>query len=484
MRSGAIAATARLTQIGLQLSSAVILARLLTPRDFGIQAMVVPLTILFNSIVNTGLQTVVIQREDLRPPDATAMFWLGLKVNLVFAGLMAASGAVLSRVYHTPEVVPVSLVWAAVIYLAATSAVHEALLKRQLRFGTVWSAHLAATVVSIGASLAAALGGAGHWALMIQIAVMELGRSVIVWTISGWRPSFTVSHDLPAVPVMRDHWLRIGGFRVLSAAGQQLDRIVAGAVGGPAALGLYETAKRWAWLPFLDLFLSLSDVAVSTLSRVQHDAIRYRRYLEFGLLGILTVSVPAITFIFIEARSILLTLLGERWLGAEPFLRLMAVAAIAASFNRPMQWLYVSRGESARQLRWTFVSTPVLAAGVLLGSRHGTLGVGIGFTISMGLLAIPSIWYALRGSPVTVGDLAHAIGRPLVAAVAAGTALVAARAAWGGAECGVVTLVWTLTVFAVGYLIAWVSLPGGLGAARELLAAVREIRAKSEGTRP
>ena len=476
MRSGAIAASARLLQIGIQLATNVVLARMLTPRDFGIQAMVFPLMILFNGIINMAFQLVVIQTEELGHRQANAMFWLGLRVNLVLAAMMAATGFGLARVYRTPEVVWVTIAWAGVLYFAASSAVPEALLKRQLRFGVVWSAQLVAVVVSMGAAIGAAAAGAGHWALMVQIAAGEIGRSLIVWTVSSWRPSHPREGDPSELRAMRGHWLNIGSFRLFSRVGDQLDRVVAGVVGGAQGLGLYETAKRWAFLPFLDLFLSLSDVVISSLSRVQSDPRRYRKYLEFALLGLLTVSLPAITFILLEGHRIILVLLGERWLGAAPFLRLMAVAAISASLMRPMQWLYQSRGESGRQLRWTVVTTPVMIAGALVGSRSGIFGVAVGFTVAMSLLAVPSLAYAVWGSPVTAADLIHAIGRPLGAALGAGGLMAVVRLGWAtrvpdGVALGVAFLVYT-----AGYVAAWLAFPGGRATATELLAAIREIR--------
>jgi PST family polysaccharide transporter len=482
MRSGAIAAGSRIASIALQLGSMVVLARMLTPRDFGIQAMVLPLTILFNSIVNMGLQTVVIQREDLGPREANAMFWLGLRVNLVLAALMGLAGFLLSLLNRTPEMVPVAVAWAAVIYLASTAAVHEALLKRQLRFGVVWGAHLGATVVSVAAAIVAAAGGAGHWALMVQIAVMELGRASVVWVVSAWRPSGPRSATAE-VATMRDHWLRIGGFRILSMSGDQLDRVVAGTVGGAATLGLYETAKRWAWLPHLDLFLSLSDVAVSSLSRVQSDPARYRRYFEFALLGILSVSIPAIGFIFLNAGPILVFLLGDRWLGAEPFLRVMALAALTAALTRPMQWIYLSRGESARQLRWTLVTTPIMIAGVLLGARYGGYGVAVGFALAAAVLLMPSIGYAIHGTPVTIGDLRRAMGRPIAAAIGAGALLVATRETSTAAPGTTSSqLGGALIIYGAGYLAVWLGLPGGRLAARELFDSVRGMRGKPPST--
>ncbi|MFN0177997.1 MAG: oligosaccharide flippase family protein [Gemmatimonadales bacterium] len=477
MRSGAIAVGARLGSIAVQLGSVVVLARLLTPRDFGIQAMVLPLTILGNSMINLGLQTTVIQEEDLGPDAASAIWRLGLGVNLVLAALMAAGGALVARINATPEVTLVAVAWAAVVYLASTSAVLEAVLKRRLRFGVVWSAHMGATVVSVIAAIAAALAGAGYWALMVQMAVMELGRAATVWVASDWRPALRPRPGGVALRAMRGHWLRIGGFRVLSMSGDQLDRVVAGIVGGASVLGLYETSRRYAVAPFLDLFMSLSDVAVSSLSRVRHDVARYRRYLEYALLGILSISLPAITFLALDAGRIVLVLLGDQWLEAERFLRVMAGAAIAAALMRPMQWINLSRGETGRQLRWTLISTPVMMAGVLLGARYDAFGVAVGFTIAMALLVVPCIAYTIRGSPVGPAELVPAMGRPLGAAAAAGAAMLAAQGLWVDSVPRIGALALNLASFGALYAAAWLWLPGGRTAVAELWRAARELRA-------
>ncbi|MFN0181269.1 MAG: oligosaccharide flippase family protein [Gemmatimonadales bacterium] len=483
VRSGAIAAVSRFGQIALQLGSAVVLARLLTPADFGIQAMVLALAILFNSVANLGLQTVIIQREVLDHAEASAMFHLAVRTNVLVCGAMAVAGAALAVVYRQPAVTWVAAAWATVIYLAATAAVHEALLKRQLKFGMVWSAHLAATVASVGAAIVAAASGAGHWALLIQIAVMELGRAATVWLVSGWKPGRPTGPPGPSVREMRDHWLRIGGFRTLSMAGDHLDRVVAGIVGGPTALGLYETAKRWAWMPFMELYLSLTDVATSSLSRAQTEPARYRKYFEYGLLAVLTLAVPTMIFVGTNAAAFLLTLFGPRWLGAEPFLELMCVGGLAAAISRPMQWLFLSRGETRRQVRWSAITTPVMIAGVATGAWWGALGVAVGFVSAIAILALPTVWFAVATTPVRATDVARAVGRPVIASLAASVVVQLPGATL--TEMGpLAALSWSAAIFAPMYALGWLILPGGRRAAMELLGAVRAIRARRGSATP
>jgi PST family polysaccharide transporter len=109
VRSGLIAATGNATQIGLQVGSIMVLARVLTPEDFGVIAMVVPIALLSMSIASLGLQAALIHREDLSHTDASLMFWFAAKVNLFGAGAMVALGPLLGLVYRDARVVPVGI---------------------------------------------------------------------------------------------------------------------------------------------------------------------------------------------------------------------------------------------------------------------------------------------------------------------------------------------------------------------------------------
>lgn len=478
VRSGAVAVAARGTQIALQLGSLMVLGRLLTPEDFGVQAMVLPVAILVNSIVNLGLQTAVIHREQLDDLATSAMFWFAIRVNLAITALMALSAPFLARLYSEPRVVGVTLLWAAIIYCATFSAFHEALLKRQMRFATLVKVQLGALLVSVLVGVLAALLGAGYWALMIQIVVVELTRATTMWVVCPWRPALpAIRHrEGEGLQELRIYWASLSGTRAIAWVGDQLDRVMVGATGGAPVLGLYHNAKRWAWLPFLELFLPLSDVAVSSLSRMQHEPEQYRAHFRKGLLPILTLSLPAIAFIFVESRAVLHLLLGDQWLEAAGFVRLMCIAAIGGSVSRLMQWIYLSTGQTRRQLRWTFFSTAIMLPAVIIGARWGAFGVATGFAVATCALALPSAAYALHKSPFGFGDFARVFARPLLAALVSAAVLFLVESYLPGRPFSMVALFSRLSVFAATYGLAWLAQPGGVQALRELLIVAQELR--------
>lgn len=484
VRSSAVTVGARGAQMVLFLGSAMVLARLLTPSDFGVQAMVLPVAFLANNVANLGLQSAVIHRESLDAADASDFFWLTMRLSGAVAVGMAVLVPILSRFYHEPRVLGVGLVWAATIFAAALSAVQEALLKRQMRFDLVMAAQLTAVVVSVAASVAAAWAGWGYWALMVQVSVMELTRVVCIWLVCPWRPSArrrTAQGE--AEVAMRRYWSHLSISRAVSWIGDQLDRIMVGAVGGASVAGLYDSAKRWAGFAFQELFMSLSDVAVGSLSRVAGEATRYRVFLRNTFLPILSLSMPVMAFMFIEARRVLHVLLGNQWLSADGFVRMMCIASVAATAGKLMQWVYMSLGQTDRQLRWTFVTTPVNVAAVLLGATFGSYGVAVAVAVANVALAVPAVWYATRRAPVALRECACVFFRPLTAAVGAALAVRSVDGTLPMFELDVFSVSLRLAAFLVVYVALWLAIPGGPGSFRDILHGLADLRRRrtSEG---
>jgi PST family polysaccharide transporter len=487
VRSGAIALGGRGTLILMNLGGVMVLARVLRPEDFGVLAMILPLTILFNGIANMALQTALMHEEHLDHASVSAVFRRAALLNLLLAAIMAAGSPLLSRLYEDPRAASVGAVWAACLYLATLSAVHESLLKRQMRFGTIMSANIVGIVLGILAAIAAALAGARHWALLLQFVVMDLCRVVVVWRVCGWRPSLrpganeTAQAQTTAKRIF-DYWRNLSGFRAVNWLADHPDRILVGHLGGAATLGLYDSARRWAFYPFTELFLSLSDVAVATFSRVAHDAAQYRAFVRRGVLPVLALPLPVIAFVAVEARSAVNILLGDQWLGAVPFVRLMCLAAFVGCLSRITQWLYLSRGETARQLRWAmYVQTPVMLTAVLIGTRFGAIGVAVGFTVGTCVLALPGLAWCLAGSPLTMGELLGIAARPALSSIVSGLFLFAVGPLLPDVGGAVLNLALRVVLFGGVYVSLWMVLPGGKRATAEVLEALRDLRGGAVG---
>ena len=242
-------------------------------------------------------------------------------------------------------------------------------------------------------------------------------------------------------------------------------------MGGAFTLGLYDTARRWAWYAFEEPYVILTEVAVSG-ARGSDPAVM-RRLLTGAMTATLAVSVPVIGFVGAAADDVVLVLLGNQWLGSIPFLRLLSVAAVASALLRVMYWVPLTRGKPGVLLRWSlFGQVPLTLVAVFIGIRWGPIGVATAIAITWCAALVPCSVVVLRDSPVRPQDVIGAAWRPLLA-TAIGVGGVVAWRSVTVLDGGLERLLIALSVFVVASAAAWFIAPGGFTLVRTLGATLR-----------
>jgi len=480
-RGGVIQVGAQGIQLLLTVASGAVLARLLSPVDFGIVGMAATLTSLASVVRDFGLPMATVQRAELDERDVSSLFWMGLRLNLALAvGLVLAAPAAAS-LYDEPRVVEVVAIVALSGIVAGMSAQHEALLIRQMRFATLRAVDLSSLAVAMIAGIVFAMAGAGYRALVWQSFLGVAIRTIALWRASGWRPAPDGPRSERVAVLASFGWNHTGA-KVLRHIAQNTDQAVVGYLFGARQLGFYDSAYRWSISAMQQIYTPLQNVAVSGLSRLQHDPRVFRVAARRALLPVFSAILPVLAYLAVQARPVVLALLGDRWEPSAPLFRVLCIAAMGSVVARGANWLYLAEGRTRRQLRWGFVALPVVVVAVFLGATRGPLGVAMGFATANWLLAVPEVLFCLRGSRVTARDYFAAVGRPLAAAAVAAVA-VAVAFAWRGdagptAGVDVVRLMLSSFVFGVVYLLTWLAIPGGRGAARELVTLWRASTAR------
>ena len=477
LQSGVITFAAQPLKLIIGIGSTAILARLLTPGDFGLLAMIMPLFSLVDSLSNFGLETAVIQKDHLDRQQASAIFWRSLKINTILISTTVLLAPVVAWFYQERRLTGMVIGLAIGAFSICLAFQHKSLLKRQMRFGTLTTIELLSLIVSSVIAIAAAKIGWGYWALVLQITVMQVTQSIGQWWICDWRPSKYVKDDKLDAELgsTLSYGKHLTGFRFLTRIGMHLDRILIGYVSGANVLGLYSVAYKWAYFPFEQVYFPMFDVAVSSLSRVQHDPDLYRSYCRRGLMPIFAFCFPALAFSFVEARNLILLLLGEQWLEAVPLFRLLAIAVYVVSMYRVTKWLYVSVGQTQRQFRWALIYTPVMITAVVIGAKWGAYGVAMGYMIGICLLTYPAVAYCLKCSPLGWKDFLGAVWRPLIASIMAAAGLYFVRDLLTSDRL-IVEFLWRSISYGVGYITFWLLLPGGWRSTLEIIKGIKNIK--------
>jgi PST family polysaccharide transporter len=449
------------------------LARLITPGDFGLAGMAATLTSVAMVLRDFGMPMATVQRAGLEDRDVTGLFWLGLRLNLILAAGLMIAGPAVAAFYGEPRVTELVIAVALSNLVGAVGLQHEALLIRQMRYVALRTIDLSSLAIGMLAGFVYAWAGGGYRALMLQTFVIAATRTLGLWRACRWRPGTWRSARSERHAALASFGWYHTGARLLRHLSQNVDQVVVGYLFGARQLGFYDSAYRWSITTSQQIYTPLQNVAVSGLSRLQHDRGAFRVAASRGFLPVFSAIIPALVLLAIEARPVILLLLGPQWEPSVPLFRMLCVGAIANALAKTVNWLYLAEGRTRRQMGWGFVTLPVFIVAVFIGSSWGPLGVATGFAVANWLVAIPEVLYCLRGSHLTLTDYAAAAGRPVVASA---LGAVVALVTFGiSGDLSIVWLVLRSALFLGVYAATWFLLPGGRAAANLIVTLIRSI---------
>lgn len=477
-RGGALMIVSYAIQLFIGIGGTAVLARLLTPRDFGYLAMVATL-VTFVMTLREFLLSPTVYQQELNHAQASGLFWINAIASLGVALGVAAMAPIMGWFFHEPRVMAITLAMSLGIFVGMLGMLHIGLLRRQMRFGAIGTMEIGATLAGVVVGVSSARMGASYWALVFQQLTVWVWQSGAAWMLCPWRPAHWRAAAFSSDEGIRS-MLRYGqsatASRIITYASRNIDAVLIGHFLGANILGLYQKAYQWSMTPFWQILIPITPVAVSSLSRLQDDPGRYRLYARTILLGMFGLALPGTALLMVEADAVIRLLMGEQWLEAIPMLRVLSIGAYFSVFSAVMLWLYLSEGRTGDQLRWSLISSPVTVLAVCIGLKWNAIGVAWGFTIASVLLAYPAVWYCLRRSTLSGWDYLHAVWRPVVASILAGVGLLAIRRALQLEWHVVPEIALFSSLYSVLYAALWLALPGGWASLQEFLRQLRELR--------
>jgi O-antigen/teichoic acid export membrane protein len=410
VRGGVFTVGSQATTFLIQTAATVFLARLLTPADFGLVAMVTAITGLGQAFADIGLSEATIQCKELNYRQVSNLFWINTAVGLALTLITMGLAPVLAWFYHQPRLENIALVLSLTFLVGGLRVQHDALLKRQMRFSALAGRDIASYLIAIPVAIMMAWRGAGYWALVALPMVLNSTQMVLSWLIVRWIPS------LPRRGAQVRSMISFGGnvaaSNVLLNIIGNADNVLIGRYLGAASLGLYSRAYNLLMLPARQLNAPIGNVAIPALSRLDVDPERFARYYLRAINLMIWISAPLFGFLFVAAEPVVVIVLGNQWRGAAPVFRFLAIAGLAHVIHGSTIWLFVSRGQSGNLLKVTAVISPVLLGSYLIGLRFGINGVAL--TGSLALIGVLPwmLSYTLRGTRLTVGQVGRAMLYP------------------------------------------------------------------------
>lgn len=469
VRGGAYTLSSQICKFVVALATITILARLLTPDDFGLLTMVMVVTGLVALFKDLGLAKATIQRMDVSHAQISTLFWINVGTGLVMAVATVVVAPVVAWFYRDPRLTEITFGMAGLFLFGGLTVQHQALLRRQMKFGPLAVVEVLSPAIGAAAGIIAALRGAGYWSLVVLHVSTAACLAVGVWIACRWRPGLPVRGS--GIRPMLAYGGRLTAFSVVNYAARNVDKMLIGRFFESAAAGFYGKAYQLMLLPVQQLNTPASGVAIPTLSRLQNDPERYRAYYRRGIELLVALGMPAVVFLFVTADKMVLLVLGPQWMEAVPIFRVLAPAAFLSTFNVATGWVYLSLGHTDRLLRWGMIAAVTMLTALGVGLRWGPIGVAVAVSTATLVLRYPGLVFCFKNTPVCVRDVFRAIWRPALAALLAGAVTMATSRYVHLTETLILELTIDLMVFCGGYIVVWSVLPDGLktlGSARRL----------------
>jgi O-antigen/teichoic acid export membrane protein len=456
----------------VQMISTMVLARLLTPADFGVVTMVTTFSLLLASFGQNGYSEAVIQRADIDHSLSSNLFWINLGVGVVMACGFAALGPLLAKFYRDPRVVYVTAAMSLTILISSTSVVHLALLKRALRFSVTSGIDVFSGAVSVVVMIYLAWAGGGYWALIVGAIVRLLVQSIGAWCFCQWMPS--LPRRVAGTSSVARFAMHVYGRFSINYFTKNTDNLLVGWRFGSGSLGFYKKAYDLFVLPSNQLLVPIADVVLSTLSRLDCRSGQYRRYFLSGLSILAFVGMGVGACLTLEGNDFIRLLLGPKWGPAGQIFTFFGPGIGIMMVYSQNGVLHLSLGRADRWFRWIVVEFTVTGLLFLLGLHWGPAGVAVAWTVSFWILTIPAFWYAGRPIQFGVGPVVAVVWRYVVASLLAGCASAAimrglfAPVAGPGVMRAVVRILTNCSLFSVLYLVAVILLHGGFDPLRQI----------------
>ena len=322
----------------------VALARLLTPEEFGIVAIVYLFVQFGWVLVEAGFASALVQQRDADDLEMSAIFHFQWMFALVIALILNITSPWIADFYGFPILDPLIRVLALNIFLNALGGVHRSLLERALAFRQLMIAGLVSTVIAGVLAVYLALNGAGVWALAIQALVSSAIFVALLWVFDPWRPSLAFRASLLKRSFSFGQYLLLSS--VLEAIYGRLYGLVIGKMYGAADLGQYNRAASTQSMPVNLLTGIVSRVAFPAFSAIKDDKPRITAGLRKAMVGVMAITIPVMLGLLAVAGPLVITLFGEVWRPSIPLLRILCLAGLLWPMHMINMNVLLAQGQS------------------------------------------------------------------------------------------------------------------------------------------
>ncbi|MGA7160095.1 MAG: oligosaccharide flippase family protein [Bacteroidota bacterium] len=393
----------RFFQGTVQIIFLLILARFLSPDDFGLFAIVSIFTTVSGILIEFGMGSALVQKEFVGDEQLVSVFWTVLASSLLIAGIICFSAKYIESWFTLPSFAILIRIAIWVVPIIALQIVPRAFISRQFNFRIFARIDAAGTAIGVSVALVVLHYTASVWVFVVQNITTSLVRTLWLWRSVEWKPSFRFR--LKDISVLHRFGKHVASFNFLNFIGKYCDDAIVGKVLGTFALGMYNFSYRI--LAFQQEIISgvMNQMVLPVYARFQVSKGKVFALFCRDTQFITVLSLPLLAFILAVIPPIVPLLIGDKWLPAIPVMQILILEAMRQSLLSLAGSAMLAIGDSHRFMVYAVVSAPVLVVSFLLGVHWGIVGVAMSFFIFNSILMLLLLFQLHRSFALSLWPL-------------------------------------------------------------------------------
>ena len=384
----------RFSNQGVQFVFSIILARLLSPSDYGIIAMVTIFFAVAQSFVDSGFSNALVRKTDRVEEDLSTCFYFNIGVGIIAYIVLFLIAPLVANFYNQPILSPIIRITGLEVMLNSLCVVQQALFTIKIDIKSQAKITLSATVISGIVGILLAYQGYGIWALVWQGVASSIVRMGLLWLMSKWRPRTGFSKS--SFNYLFGYGSKLLASGLLDTIYNNIYPIVIGKFYNPAQLGNYSRALGWAQLPSANITSILQRVTFPVLSAIQDDTLRlqnsYRRLLKLSAF----IVFPLMMGLAAIASPLIRVILTAKWDGCVLYLQILCFALMLYPIHAINLNLLQVKGRSDLFLRLEIIKKIIGVVILIITIPLGITAMCLGMVFSSIICLIVNTYYTSR----------------------------------------------------------------------------------------
>lgn len=354
---------------GITFLIGLILARLLTPAEYGVMAMIAIFIAVSNSIVDSGFSNALIRKVHIERIDYNTVFIFNILISLVIYIALYLASPSISNFFKEPILVEVMRIMGIVLIINALSIIPRTIFIRNVNFKTQTKVSLISSIGSGFVGIGMALAGMGVWSLVGQQLSRQLLNTLFLWVFCKWYPNFEFS--IKSFKELFGFGFKLLLSGLINTIYKNIYYIIIGRIYTSSILGQYTRAEQFNTIFSSNLTTVVQRVSYPVLSSIQEESERLREAYRKVIKTTMLISFACMLGLAAVAKSLILILIGEKWLPAVQFLQIICFAGMLYPLHAINLNILQVKGRSDLFLKLEIIKKIIAAGPIMIGIYCG-----------------------------------------------------------------------------------------------------------------